>query len=48
MVVGAFLGVFFIPLFFVVVQKWFGGHERALKRRRQNTAVEAEDGVQKS
>jgi multidrug efflux pump len=48
MVVGAFLGVFFIPLFFVVVQKWFGGHERALKRRRPDSAVEAEDGFQKS
>ena len=24
MIAGAFLGIFFIPLFFVVVQKWFG------------------------
>ncbi|MFV8782607.1 efflux RND transporter permease subunit [Microbulbifer sp. SA54] len=29
MIVGTFLGVFFIPLFFVVVQKMFGGRQLA-------------------
>jgi hypothetical protein len=48
MLLGAFLGVFFIPLFFVVVQKWFGGHGRALKRQQQNTTAEPENGVRSS
>jgi multidrug efflux pump len=39
MIVGAFLGVFFIPLFFVIVQKMFGRHGRA-HRRGANPSAE--------
>jgi multidrug efflux pump len=35
MIVGAFLGVFFIPLFFVVVQKWLGRHGRAHRQLKR-------------
>jgi len=45
MLVGAFLGVFFIPLFFVVVQKWFGRHGREQRQRARNTGAEPENGV---
>jgi multidrug efflux pump len=45
MLVGAFLGVFFIPLFFVVVQKWFGRHGREQRQRARNTSAEPENGV---
>jgi multidrug efflux pump len=38
MIVGAFLGVFFIPLFFVVVQKWVGRHGR---EHRQTVRADA-------
>jgi multidrug efflux pump len=33
MVVGTGLGVFFIPLFFVVIQKMFGGRNKAADDR---------------
>ena len=39
MIVGAFLGVFFIPLFFVVVQKWVGRHGRAHRQRARATTA---------
>jgi multidrug efflux pump len=29
MIAGAFLGIFFVPLFFVVVQRLFGRKEKA-------------------
>ncbi len=48
MLVGAFLGVFFIPLFFVVVQKWFGRHGREHRRRARNSTAKPESGVQQS
>ena len=38
MIVGAFLGVFFIPLFFVVVQRMFG-------RRRRTQAARSDDAI---
>jgi len=44
MLVGAFLGVFFIPLFFVVVQKRFGQYGRELRREQRNAAVESGHG----
>jgi multidrug efflux pump len=46
MLAGAFLGVFFIPLFFVVVQKWFGRHERELRRRARSATTQPENGAQ--
>ncbi len=39
MIVGAFLGVFFIPLFFVVVQKWVGRHGRAHRQSKRPVAT---------
>jgi hypothetical protein len=39
MIVGAFLGVFFIPLFFVVVQKWVGRHGREHRRSARTGAA---------
>ena len=46
MIVGAFLGVFFIPLFFVVVQKWLGRHGRAHRQGKRAAATEPENGDQ--
>jgi len=45
MLVGAFLGVFFIPLFFVVVQRLFGRHGRELRQGSGNLPAEAGSGV---
>lgn len=43
MIVGAFLGVFFIPLFFVVVERLFGRHGRELRHAiRPRAESEAE------
>jgi multidrug efflux pump len=42
MLVGAFLGVFFIPLFFVVVQRLFGRHGKALRKSNRKPAASAE------
>jgi multidrug efflux pump len=39
MIVGAFLGVFFIPLFFVVVQKRVGRHGRAHRQGKRAVAT---------
>ncbi|MGA9573511.1 MAG: efflux RND transporter permease subunit, partial [Lysobacterales bacterium] len=39
MLVGAFLGVFFIPLFFVVVQKLFGRHGRETRHNKRNATA---------
>ncbi len=39
MIVGAFLGVFFIPLFFVVVQKWVGRHGREHRNLARTAAA---------
>ncbi len=46
MIVGAFLGVFFIPLFFVVVQKWLGRHGRAHRQGRRAAAAGPGNGDQ--
>jgi len=43
MIVGAFLGVFFIPLFFVVVQRWVGRHGRE-HRNLARAATTASNG----
>jgi multidrug efflux pump len=43
MIVGAFLGVFFIPLFFVVVQKWVGRHGHEHRRRSREARRSADD-----
>jgi len=42
MLVGAFLGVFFIPLFFVVVQSLFGRHGKELRNNGRKPAAKAE------
>ena len=39
MFVGAFLGVFFIPLFFVVIQKLFGRHGKEHRGKGRNKAA---------
>ena len=45
MIVGAFLGVFFIPLFFVVVQKLFGRYKPAAAGNVADTPVSADAGA---
>ena len=45
MLVGAFLGVFFIPLFFVVVQRLFGRHGRESRQGIRNIPAKAESGT---
>ena len=45
MIVGAFLGIFFIPLFFVVVQQLFGRHGRKNRPSAQDSRVDAEAGT---
>jgi multidrug efflux pump len=45
MLVGAFLGVFFIPLFFVVVKRLFGRHGREPRQGSGNLPAEAGSGV---
>jgi multidrug efflux pump len=42
MIAGAFLGVFFIPLFFVVVQKLFG----RIGRRKESFEPQEESGLE--
>jgi multidrug efflux pump len=44
MIVGALLGVFFIPLFFVVVQKWVGRHGRVQRHAARASAARPETG----
>jgi hypothetical protein len=48
MIVGAFLGVFFIPLFFVVVQKWLGRHGRAHRQGKRAAVSGPANGDQQS
>ena len=48
LLVGAFLGVFFIPLFFVIVQKWFGRHGREYRQNARNTGTKSGNGVQRT
>ncbi len=48
MIVGAFLGVFFIPLFFVVVQKWLGRHGRAQRQGKRAAVSGPANGDQQS
>jgi multidrug efflux pump len=48
MLVGAFLGVFFIPLFFVIVQKWFGRYGREHRQNARNTGTKSGNGVQRT
>jgi len=44
MIVGALLGLFFIPLFFVVVQKSLGRHGRAQRHEARASAARPENG----
>ncbi|MGH8168202.1 MAG: efflux RND transporter permease subunit, partial [Woeseiaceae bacterium] len=44
MIVGAFLGLFFIPLFFVVVQRLFGRRKYARKESRDEMLPELPQG----
>jgi multidrug efflux pump len=46
MIVGAFLGIFFIPLFFVVVQRWLGRHGRAHRQSKRTAAAGSGTGDQ--
>lgn len=44
MVVGAFLGIFFIPLFFLVVQKTVGWHGRESRRVARDSTAKPKTG----
>lgn len=44
MIVGAFLGIFFIPLFFMVVQKTVGRHGRESRRGARDSSAKPESG----
>lgn len=44
MIVGAFLGIFFIPLFFFVVQKTVGRHGRERRRSARNSSAKPKNG----
>ena len=38
MLAGAFLGIFFVPLFFVLIQRFFGGHKRPAQAAERASA----------
>lgn len=48
MIVGAFLGIFFIPLFFLVVQKTVGRHGRESRRAARDSTAKPETGNNQS